>query len=823
MPPIRFSDAVEKALSDVCPTNDPVCQPGFDPVGHLNSLFLDEASLDNLPTFVDEVKARLKQTESALLRGVEAQAANATTAEKDLRSAKTAVIALHDRVLDIKGKAAKSQDAVQELCRHIRRLDVAKTNLNAGISMLRSIQLWMLQLQSVSISFERRKFNQCRDALLEAQRYASTFEHMKEFPIVKKVNSCQAGLFKKINHYILHSVFGNKKPEPHEYTTMAEACGVVDLLGNESVKALRESFIANVSESYDVRFKPGQENAKLERTERRYVHIRNLLEQYESMFHNVFPKHWCVPQELCVTLCLRTKADLDRLLAEEAGDIDVVVLAYVLQKTLDIERDLTRMMAWRGELRGKSGLPDYKYNGMILSSFKNHMGIFVSNEDKLMGDALSQPIVIEVEKNGSENADSNGACSPSKNSAMMYAWNDDSDTSVGTTIPMAEDIFIFIKESLKRTLRISQQDVLIDMAAVWRKHLLSFSSIIAKNIPTIASTREEMRRACIIINTTELCRTMSKNLGDEVCTRCDVPAKELGFDRVSDAFSALYSSVVVSIVKGTESNMSPFLSEYCNEGFVKQRKGEQDIHDESQLIRSMSSVLHDMLVVCAAVLPSSPLRFLLDKIASTVIPLYTDIFYRMRRLSSDFVIGLMRIDSAALERTFLQLPNYNKPERFLPTLLTGYNRCVRREFDRFNRMLKVLQVDATKNTFVDVYHELILPEDRSIRNFVRLIELKGRKREDVRAWIASLSKLGVVEATQRDMRRDIAMGIAGGSSAQSAMTGLTGAVVGGKMFSNLFHLSSSNNVQAAGNTGMVGGKAGGSPRNGGESHGRNGA
>lgn len=65
---------------------------------------------------------------------------------------------------------------------------------------------------------------------------------------------------------------------------------------------------------------------------------------------------------------------------------------YVLQKTIDVERDLTHMMAWKDEFPGKCELPVYKYNGLILSAFKEHMGLFVQNEDKLMSEALSQPI-----------------------------------------------------------------------------------------------------------------------------------------------------------------------------------------------------------------------------------------------------------------------------------------------------------------------------------------------------------------------------------------------------------------------------------------------
>ncbi|RNF04870.1 vps53-like domain protein [Trypanosoma rangeli] len=786
MPPVRFSDAVEKALAEVCPPRDPFDEPDFDPVGYLNNRFPDESSLAALPAFMEEMTVRLTKTENDLLKAVEAQATNAATADKELHNAKAAVVALYDRVSDIKARTAKSEDTVRELCHHIRELDTAKNNLTVSINTLRSMQLWMLQLQALSTSFESRKFIQCRDALMEAQKYSAMFESMNKLPKVREINDKQAQLCRQMEHYIRHTVFGDISLDSLDETLMAEACAVVDLLGKESIRKIRDQFIEKMLEVYSLRFKRGSEDAKLERTERRYVYIRNLLEQNKGLFLSVFPRHWCVPQELCVTFCLRTKTELDCLLHGAAGNIDVVVLTYVLQKTIDIERDLTRMMAWKEEFPGRSELPDYRYNGMILSSFKAHMDLFVRNEDKLMDDALSHSFMgsfTEVERG-------NSGSSSAVVGAAVPGWNSETDIRVGAILPVAEDLFIFIKESLKRTIRISQQDVLLDMAAVWRKHLIRFAETVATLLPSPAISKEDMRRACIIVNTADLCQSTIRDLGDEVCTRGETPAKEVGFDRVTEAFSTLYSKAIQCILQGTELNLTPFLVEYGNAVFVNRRSEEQDIHDESATIRSMSTVLHDMVLVCSVVLPSSILRFLLDKVAHSVIPMFTDTLYRMRRLPPDFALGLMRVDSAAFERTFLQLPNYNDPDRIAPAHLTGYMKLVRREFDRLNRALKVLQLDASVDSFVDVYYEAMLPEDRSIQNFVRLVELKGRKREDVRPWIAHLSKRGVVEATRRDRQREASLGIATGTTGQSSVAGATAS--GGLNFSNFFLPTAAN-------------------------------
>lgn len=762
--PVRYSEEVEKAIAEVCPPRDAFDAADFDPVEYLNSRFPNEASLTALPIFLEETNNRLRQTENELLKAVEAQATNSASADSDLRHAKDAVSELYERVSDIKTKAARSEETVKELCQHIRELDIAKTNLTSSINTLRSIQLWMLQLQALSTSFERRRYIQCRDALQEAQKYAAMFADMKDIPKVKELNDKQTQLCRQVEYHIRNTVFGDLSAENMDEGVMAEACAIVDLMEPDSIKKIRDRFIDKALESYALRFKRGTDDAKLERTERRYVYIRSLLEHYNSLFQNVFPRHWCVPQELCLTFCLRTKQELDFQLREAAGSIDVVVLTYVLQKTIDIERDLTQLMAWKDEFPGRRELPVYKYNGLILSAFKEHMGLFVQNEDKLMSDALAQPLIGEGE-------------------STCAGWNGEEDVRVGTTLPLAEDLFVFIKGSLKRSLRLSQQDVLLDMAGVWRSHLIHFSQSIVAVLPTPAVNALEVRRACIVLNTADFCQTTSKDLAEEVCARSEAPAKEVGFDQVTEAFSGLYSKSVVAIVQGLECTMAPLVYEYGNGGFMTRRDDDGGAQDETRLVRAMATMLHETVLNCTAVLPPPTLRFLLDKIAASIIPKYTNTLYRLRRMPIE-AVSAMRVDSAALEKTFLQLPNYNDPDRFAPQMLTGYMKLVRREFDQLHRALKVLQVDASGETFVDVYYDVTLPEDRSIQNFVRLVELKGLRREEVRPWIASLSKRGVVEATRRDMMREASLGLATGSApgggggvlsaSSSASGGMTG-------------------------------------------------
>src|SRR4051812_11885871 len=108
----RFSDEVEKALAEVLPSDDPLDSPEFDPVEFINARFPTERSLDGLDAYMVEVRRSLSDTESRLLEAVKVQATTATSAARDLQTAKDAVQQLHHRVSDIKGKAEASESMV---------------------------------------------------------------------------------------------------------------------------------------------------------------------------------------------------------------------------------------------------------------------------------------------------------------------------------------------------------------------------------------------------------------------------------------------------------------------------------------------------------------------------------------------------------------------------------------------------------------------------------------------------------------------------------------------------------------------------------------
>lgn len=745
---MQFSPRVEKLLAEVHPPSDEFEEPNFNPIDYINSKVADSHSSLEVDRLLKETGELLLTKEATLISAINSDAADVSKSGALLSSTKASVNVLQTHVNKIKERAALGVETMQRLSGHIRELDTAKTQLSVSINTLRSMAMWLLQLHILSSSFHQKKYIQSLDALLAAKRCQAHFSKMEEVPRIKELNQIQSKQCNEMEYYIRNSLIGELNWDAVNEKELADVCALVNAMSLENRNKVRDKFIEKALESYMTRFKRGTEDAKLERTERRYVYIRSLLEHFDSLFNNVFPPSWCVPQELSVSFCIRTKQELDYQLQEYAGKMDVVVLTYVLQKTIDIERDLTQLMAWKKDFPGRDELPVYKYNGFILSAFKEYMHLFVQSEDKLMGDAL------------------NAHSLTGEGEHTIAGWESDTVETdcCGMMLPLAEDIFVFISQSLKRSLRISQQDVLLDMSSIWRKYLIKMSGDISLILPFPAVTLVEVRRACYITNTARFCQSTSQDLGREIAARSEASSKDVAFDSVSDCFADLYSKSVNSLVQGLGVVLAPSLQVYGSGSFMDGRdpnEGWMQAHKESQTARSIISLIHSFFLQCAAVLPSHTLRFLVEKMTAVVIPTIVGCLYSMKKMTDDGV-NVMRVDAAILEKAFLQLPNHNNPTRFQSTALTSFTKLVRREFGHLHRALKVIQVSTTQETLVEMYYEVMDPDDRSIQNFVRLAELRGFRVESLRQCITKLSSLGVVEATKRDLEREAARGLTTG-------------------------------------------------------------
>jgi hypothetical protein len=114
-------------------------------------------------------------------------------AARDIADAKDSIGDLHGKILEIKRKAEASEQMVQEICRDIRQLDVAKRHLTNTIMTIARLKTLASAVEQLRGHAARRSYEEAAP-LLEAA--VQLFVHFGEYRDVPKVSELANGVEK---------------------------------------------------------------------------------------------------------------------------------------------------------------------------------------------------------------------------------------------------------------------------------------------------------------------------------------------------------------------------------------------------------------------------------------------------------------------------------------------------------------------------------------------------------------------------------------------------------------------------------------------------
>ena len=110
--PMNLTPELYKQLFDLFPSNDPLDDPNFNAVNYINQRFPNEQSLSEIDGAINQIKGKIKQTDSEILKEVYRQARLGDNGKKDLQDAKDSISELFTKINDIKKKAEQSEQMV---------------------------------------------------------------------------------------------------------------------------------------------------------------------------------------------------------------------------------------------------------------------------------------------------------------------------------------------------------------------------------------------------------------------------------------------------------------------------------------------------------------------------------------------------------------------------------------------------------------------------------------------------------------------------------------------------------------------------------------
>ena len=270
---------------------------------------------------------------------------------------------------------------MQDICRDIKALDVAKKHLTTTIETLNRLQMLVTSVHRLEQYVEAHEYIDAGRLLEAVQQLFKLFSEYHGVPtmrdLMERVDTVKLELQQLIEDDFdelteagageAHSLgdsdsdgdgSGHSAAVATSLETLRHACAVIDALGGKLLERLIARFCRKqLNRPYERTF-GGGDACNLEAIERRYAWFRRTLRDIEARFGRVLPEHWCLPHRLAVAFADNARADIaGRILAEfdPPSSAPAELLVRALNKTLQFEKEMQKRFEKEGSISKGGG------------------------------------------------------------------------------------------------------------------------------------------------------------------------------------------------------------------------------------------------------------------------------------------------------------------------------------------------------------------------------------------------------------------------------------------------------------------------------------
>ncbi|XP_071448427.1 vacuolar protein sorting-associated protein 53 homolog [Hetaerina americana] len=518
----NFPPEVQHAIDQVLPSNDPLDQPDFNAVDYINSLFPTEQSLSNIDDVVNNMHCKIRTIDDEIRAVVRGQTNVGQDGKEALEEAQKVIRQLFVHIKDIKAKAEQSEEMVKEITRDIKQLDCAKRNLTSAITTLNHLHMLVEGVDSLQILTKKRHYG---DIVMPLQAVIEVMEHFRNYTDIpqirelgEEVSRIRAALAEQITADFKEAFSGPNAKNFTPNRQLAEACLVISVLDPKVKRELLKWFIGLQLAEYTHLFQESQDTAWLDKVDRRHAWLKRHLVEFEEKFGPMFPTSWEVSERIAVEFCHITRNELSKIMARRKGEIDVKLLLYAIQRTMNFETLLSRRFSgvtieekeksWSRNAKkevAESGnpfeepdsnstnpfeevagndnpekmdltaLPRIKprvspFQGIISKCFEPYLYIYIESVDRNLAELMEQ-FQEELKKKVQQGAEPGSGGGHGEGVLSTCA-----------------DLFIFYKKCLVQCAQLSTGQPMLDLAGTFQKYLREYAlKLLQNNLPKIST------------------------------------------------------------------------------------------------------------------------------------------------------------------------------------------------------------------------------------------------------------------------------------------------------------------------------------------------
>ncbi|KAI9699188.1 MAG: Vacuolar protein sorting-associated protein 53 [Bogoriella megaspora] len=766
----------------------------YNPLDHLNAIFSHPSTLSSISQTSSALQSYQNDLDDDIAQQLESQAASDVESVRRIQLAKADLADLFKRVESVRERALQTEQAITEMTAEIKRLDGTKRNLTLSMTALKRLQMLTTAYEQLRGLIKTRQYEECAQlvqAVIQLMAHFKSYRSIDQIATLSRnVSELQRELLEQICEDF--EVAFAKGEVTQRRSMLAQACHVMDALGDEARNRLTNWYCNTQLREYRQVFRGNEEAGSLDNISRRYSWFNRMLRTYDTEHSSIFPAHWRVNERLADTFCEGTREDYKGILARsmrkaDGQPPDVNLLLSCLQETLDFEHSLEKRFALdsRSSVDTMGSFRDEKthtFGQAISEAFEPYLSVWVESQDRHLSSLIpkyrTQPL-----------------------------RNPDEEFSNQLVIPSSTELFHSYRITFAQCAKLSTGNRLLELTKTFAKYLDQYGQQVLFYflIEKPGSQGPSIEDTVLIMNTADYCYTTVNQLEERIKSRIDPEYKEtVDLQPQADAFMGIASACVRTLVRKVELS--------CEQSWREMRATPwsklDSVGDQSSYLGDLLRRIHTLSSTILHYL-SKPqyARAFCDNLVDATTTTYLTTLLACRPIS-DIAAEQLLLDSYALKKSLCELPSLipappstsspststttrppssSSSSSFSASMSAAFTkRVLSTTTAKLDPLLKTLQVRASPaEGLVQAY--LIHIRDASEPNFRKILELKGivNRREQnalvelFNAHKASpaFAKDGLMGSNPLLAGLNLGLGGQGGSAVGSGIGG--GGVVGG--------------------------------------------
>ncbi|GBG82677.1 hypothetical protein CBR_g35042 [Chara braunii] len=364
----------------------------------------------------------------------------------------------------------------------------------------------------------------------------------------------------------------------------------------------------------------------------------------------------------------------------------------------------------------------FTFRGVISSCFEAHLSVYVDLEEKTLMETLEKLVQEET-----------------------WGVEDGTQTNI---LSSSTQIFLHIKRSLKRCSALTKNQTLFNLFKVFQRVLRAYAGKLTARFPkaTVPSgiiaaaagtdwqqvrvSEKDEKVICYIINTAEYCHETTGKLAESIAKVIDPQfAERIDMQEEEEEFTGVITRALSILVIGMETRLDAELQNMTKVPWANL----EAVGDQSEYVNGINAIFSSSSPVIAGLLSGINYLFFMDKLAASFAPKFYAGIFKCKRISETGAQQML-LDTQAVKTALLELPSLGGQS----TVPSNYAKYVSREMGKAEALLKVIL--SPSETIADTFRALL--PDGSAQDFIRMLDLKGFKKNEQQPLLEQFSRRG---------------------------------------------------------------------------------